>query len=41
MSLPLGDSHLLGGSFPRVSGDEPKSGTFWVVDSRFSPRERG
>ena len=28
-------------SFPRVSGDEPPTGLIDLIESAFSPRERG
>ena len=33
--------HVEGLSFPRVSGDEPRTAKLNVMDATFSPRERG
>ena len=41
MSLTVKYDYRRKTSFPRVSGDEPESGSYWCVDARFSPRERG
>ena len=35
------DAHVEVSSFPRVSGDEPDALGVEVVESLFSPRERG
>ena len=41
MSLPPTRKTQVGGSFPRVSGDEPTMTTYRRKGLMFSPRERG
>ena len=41
MSLPITSTWMGWGGFPRVSGDEPSSGTGYLLIREFSPRERG
>ena len=41
MSLTGGSGPGGSRSFPRVSGDEPPTGLIDLIESAFSPRERG
>ena len=41
MSRPLPSRALILLGFPRVSGDEPQTGTREAILTAFSPRERG
>ena len=41
MSLSGITVRMLRNGFPRVSGDEPPTGLIDLIESAFSPRERG
>ena len=41
MSRRLGSEGVVGGGFPRVSGDEPPAYSDAKINEVFSPRERG